>query len=178
MLSIDNRQSIRSFARLKEFRIPAVGDSSRLQAKHGTERQRVAAEITRKHRHQPINREQFVRPARPCLLRIKYEPIRMKHQSPIPQRRMKHRSGLGSRLRFNACSGREKSNGVLHRRHAWHGRLRAERIGVTKENNGQTHTEETEIASPHETPHSCSRCCKQRKGVVASRDVRSLGILE
>ena len=179
MLSINKRQSIRGFARLKEFRIPAVGDSSRFQAKHGTERQRVAAEITRKHRHQPINREQFVRPARPCLLRIKYEPIRMKHQSPIPQRRMKHRSGLGSRLRFNACSGREKSNGVLHRRHARHGRLRAERIGFTKEtNHGQTQAEETKIISRHETPHSCSRRCTQRKGDVASPVVRSLGILE
>src|SRR5437867_13312619 len=38
MLSINNRQSIRGFARLKEFRIPALGDSSRFKAKHGTER--------------------------------------------------------------------------------------------------------------------------------------------
>src|SRR5215510_15706815 len=98
----------------------------------------------------------------------------MKHQSPIPEGPMKHRSRLGCCLRFNACSGREKSNGVLHRRHAWHGRLRAERIGLTKEtNNGQTQAEETKIVSCHETPHSCSRRCTQRKGVVASPVVRS-----
>src|SRR5205809_2635031 len=88
----------------------------------------------------------------------------MKHQIPIPHRCMKHRSGLGSRLRFKACSRREKSNRVLHRRHARHGRLRAEQIGVTKEtNNGQTQAEETKTVSRHETPHSGSRCCTQRK---------------
>src|ERR1043166_136617 len=57
MLSINNRQSIRGFARLKELRIPAVRDCSRLQAEHSTKGYRVAAEITGKHRHQPIDRE-------------------------------------------------------------------------------------------------------------------------
>src|SRR5437870_12961169 len=102
----------------------------------------------------------------------------MKHQSPIPQGCMKYRSRLGSRLRFDACSGREKSNGVLHRRHPWHGRLSAEWIGVTKEtNHGQTHAEETKIVSRHETltravaVHTEKR---RRRFTV----VRSLGILE
>src|SRR5438093_13788343 len=44
MLSIDNRQSIRSFARLKEFRIHAVGDSTSLHAKHSTQRHRAPPE--------------------------------------------------------------------------------------------------------------------------------------
>src|SRR5437879_4989329 len=83
MLAVNDGQSIGSFSRLEKFRISAAGDCSRFQTEHSSEHDCLPPKIPRRHRHQPIDRKQFVTAARTSLLGIYKKAVRMKHKSPI-----------------------------------------------------------------------------------------------
>src|SRR2546428_1694907 len=126
MLAIHDRQSVSGFSRLEKLWVSPVGNRCGLQTKHRPKRDGLPPEIARDHRHQPISRKKFIGSAGAVLLGIEQKAIGVHHQSPISERGMNHWSELGSRFWLDARARRQKSDGVLHRRHTWHVHLRTQ----------------------------------------------------
>src|SRR5437868_97472 len=71
-----------------------------------------------RHRHKPVRREKFVSTARAALLDVNQKTIRVKHDNPISDGPLDHRTPFGGYLGLNARTRSEIPYAVLYARHA------------------------------------------------------------